>query len=90
MGRKRLATEWEAKMAERLKRMREAAGLSQAQLAKRAGVPLRTYQEWEYARRTPLLSAAVKLAAALDVSIDQLAGVIEWPALGKGKKKGAK
>jgi transcriptional regulator with XRE-family HTH domain len=71
--------------------MREAAGLSQAQLAKRAGVPLRTYQEWEYARRTPLLSAAVKLAAALGVSVDELACVIEWPAPKRGRKpKGGK
>jgi transcriptional regulator with XRE-family HTH domain len=76
-------------MAERLKRMREATGLSQAQLAKKAGVPLRTYQEWEYARRTPLLSAAVKLAAALGVSVDELAGVIKAPTPPR-KPKGGK
>jgi transcriptional regulator with XRE-family HTH domain len=77
-------------MAERLKRMREAAGLSQAGLARRAGVPLRTYQEWEYARRTPLLSAAVKLAAALGVSVDELAGVVEWPPARRKGGKGGK
>jgi transcriptional regulator with XRE-family HTH domain len=63
-------------MSKRFKRLREAAGLSQAKLAKAAGVPLRTYQSWEYGLRTPLLDTAVRLAAALRVTVDELAGVV--------------
>jgi transcriptional regulator with XRE-family HTH domain len=61
-------------MGERFKALREAAGLSQSQLARASGVPLRSYQQWEQGRRTPLFDAAVKIADALDVSLDELAG----------------
>jgi transcriptional regulator with XRE-family HTH domain len=71
-------------MAECFKRLRQAAGLSQAALAAAAGVPLRTYQEWEQGQRTPLLSAAAKVADALQVSLDDLAGR-ETPKRGKKK-----
>jgi transcriptional regulator with XRE-family HTH domain len=62
-------------MATRLKKFREAAGLSQAQLAKASGIPLRTYQDWEYTRRSPLLESAAKVAVVLGVSLDDLAGI---------------
>jgi transcriptional regulator with XRE-family HTH domain len=61
-------------MAVRLKRLREAAGLSQAALAKAAGVPVGTLRGWEYARRTPLLDAAARVADALGCTLDELAG----------------
>jgi transcriptional regulator with XRE-family HTH domain len=61
-------------MATRLKQLRQAAGLSQAALAKAAGVPLGTLRGWEYARRTPLLDAAARVADALGVTLDELAG----------------
>jgi transcriptional regulator with XRE-family HTH domain len=66
-------------MSERFKAMRKAAGLSQSQLAKAAGVPVRTYQEWEHGRRTPLLDAAARIAVALGVSLDVLAGITPPP-----------
>jgi transcriptional regulator with XRE-family HTH domain len=75
MGRKRAKTEWEKTMSAKLKHLREAAGLTQAALAKAAGVPLRTYQTWEQGIRTPLIDAAAKVAEALDVSLDELAGI---------------
>jgi transcriptional regulator with XRE-family HTH domain len=59
-------------MGERLKRLREAASLSQSQLATRASVPVGSLRNWEYGRREPLLSAASRLARALGVSIDAL------------------
>jgi transcriptional regulator with XRE-family HTH domain len=71
-------------MANRLKRFREAAGLSQAQLAKASGIPLRTYQDWEYTRRSPLLESAAKVAVVLGVSLDELAG-IQTPKQRKAK-----
>lgn len=58
----------------RLKRLREASGMSQAKLATAAGVPLGTLQGAEYDRREPLVSTAAKLAAALGVSLDALTG----------------
>jgi transcriptional regulator with XRE-family HTH domain len=61
-------------MAIRLKRLREQAGLSQAALARLAGVPLATLREWEHGRRTPLLDRAVLVARALGVTLNELAG----------------
>jgi transcriptional regulator with XRE-family HTH domain len=61
-------------MGNRLKSLRRGAGLTQPQLAEAAGVPLWTLRAWEQARRTPLFDAAVKLADALGVSLDELAG----------------
>jgi transcriptional regulator with XRE-family HTH domain len=75
-------------MANRLKRLRQARGLSQARLAELAGVPVATLRSWEYAKRTPLLDAAARVAVALGVSLDELAGVpAEGPARkGRGKR----
>jgi putative transcriptional regulator len=56
----------------RLKRLRSAAGLTQAALAERAGVPLQTLRNWECDRREPLLGMAAKLARALGVPINAL------------------
>jgi transcriptional regulator with XRE-family HTH domain len=72
--RRRTATEWEKQMGERLQKLRLAKGLSQSQLAKAAGIPAGTLKSWEHGRRTMLFDAAVKLADALDVSLDELAG----------------
>jgi transcriptional regulator with XRE-family HTH domain len=72
-------------MGERLQRLRLEKGFSQSQLAKAAGVPTATLKNWEQARRTMLIDAAVKLADALEISLDELAGR-ESPAKGKGKK----
>jgi transcriptional regulator with XRE-family HTH domain len=71
-------------MGERFKRLREAAGMSQSQLARAAGMPVRTLQQWEQGRRTPLFDAAVRVADALQVSLDDLAGR-ETPKRGKKK-----
>jgi transcriptional regulator with XRE-family HTH domain len=59
----------------RLKRLREAAGLSQAQLAAAACVPVGTLRNAEYDRREPLVSTAGKLAAAIGVTVDELLGL---------------
>jgi transcriptional regulator with XRE-family HTH domain len=50
---------------ERLKFLRQQAGISQAQLAELSGIPLGTIREYEQTRREPLLSKAAKLARAL-------------------------
>jgi transcriptional regulator with XRE-family HTH domain len=61
-------------MAERLKRLREAAGLSQPALAVKAKVSVWLVRRWEQTGRTPLFGAVVKVADALNVSLDELAG----------------
>ena len=73
-------------MGRRFKQLREAAGLSQSQLAKAAGVPVGSIQGWEQGRRTPLLDAAARVAVAMGVSLDELAG-INTPPTSKPKAK---
>jgi transcriptional regulator with XRE-family HTH domain len=68
------------------KRVREHVGLTQPELARRAGVRLRSLQEWEQGTRIPRFDRAVQLAKGLGVSLDVLAGLAEPPA---AKKKGA-
>jgi transcriptional regulator with XRE-family HTH domain len=75
-------------MGERLQQLRQARGLSQTQLAAAAGVPVGSLRNWEQGHRTPLLSAAARLAVALGVSLDVLGGIEEPPARPKkGTKK---
>jgi transcriptional regulator with XRE-family HTH domain len=66
-------------MGQRLKRLREAAGMSQPQLATAAHVPVSTLRNWEQDRRVPRLDAALSLARALRVSLDELAGAVLPP-----------
>jgi transcriptional regulator with XRE-family HTH domain len=70
------------RLGEHWKRLREAAGLSQPQLAKVAGVPVGTLRQWEQCRRLPSLEGFFDLARGLGVSLDELAG---RAAGGKGK-----
>jgi transcriptional regulator with XRE-family HTH domain len=79
-------------MGNRLKQLRRQRGLSQAKLAAAAGIPVGTLRGWEYGRRTPLLDAATRVALALGVSLDKLAGIAEGdvppaPAAKKTRKK---
>jgi len=61
-------------MGTRLQRLRKAAGFSQATLAKATGIPASTIKNWEQGRRSPLLDTAARIARALGVSLDDLAG----------------
>lgn len=61
-------------MGERLKRLRTAKGFSQPQLAEAAGVSVSAVRNWEQDRRLPLLAIAIRVADALEVSLDELAG----------------
>lgn len=51
---KRKPTSW----PERLKRLRERHGLTQTEAAEKVGTVLRTWQNWEYGRRTPSATTA--------------------------------
>lgn len=58
----------QSKLAER----REAKGLTQAELAKRAGVKQNQVSNWESGRNTPRAEALKQIAAVLECSIDDL------------------
>jgi transcriptional regulator with XRE-family HTH domain len=65
---------------EHLRRLREGAGLSRAELVRRAGVPASTLRGWEADRGFPTLPAALRLAEALGVSVERFAEGVEDPA----------
>jgi len=79
---------------EALKEARERAGMTQAGLARLAGVSLRTYQIWEQGRRSPVSPDFFRLVKALKVSADTFAVITEPtpvpPKRGRGKQGGRK
>ena len=77
MTRKQRTTEWEANVGKTLQRLRLEKGLSQSELAQLAGVPFRSLQNYEQGHRPTSFEAAAKLAKALEVSIDVLAGLAQ-------------
>jgi transcriptional regulator with XRE-family HTH domain len=74
-----------------LQAYRKKAGMTQAQLAERSGLPLRSIQNWEAGYRMPRPPALLALARAVGVSIEQLLtappGPVE-PRKGGRKSKG--
>jgi transcriptional regulator with XRE-family HTH domain len=62
-----------------LRALRAAAGLSRAELARRAGVPVGTLRNWEGDRGFPNLPTAMRLAEALGVPVELLAEGVEDP-----------
>jgi transcriptional regulator with XRE-family HTH domain len=75
--------------AECLKALRDRAGLSQPELAKRACIGVSTLRQFEYGMREPTYGTLVKLAEALGVSLaafDQTPGP-ETPAAAKQSRK---
>ena len=70
-----------------LKRLRAAAGFTQASFAERAGVPLRTVQNWEQGHRGPSAQAVLALARALSVPVESLLSELDGH---KPSKKAAK
>jgi transcriptional regulator with XRE-family HTH domain len=62
-----------------MRALREKAGLSRAELARRAGVPVSTLRNWEGDRGFPNVAAGLRLAEALGVRIERLAEGVEDP-----------
>jgi|SRR6266850_1916232 len=62
------------KLAENLRKLRETRNLTQAQLGKRAGMAAASVSHFETGQRAPSLDSLVKLADALEVSVDTLLG----------------
>jgi transcriptional regulator with XRE-family HTH domain len=61
-------------MSDVIRSRRRQLGLSQAELAKAAGVSVRQMARYEAGEQQPVLSAAIALAEALGISVSQLAG----------------
>src|SRR3954447_904295 len=68
------ASEPEPHFGEILKRLRQEAGLSQAGLAAAAGIHTRQITRYESDEQQPALDVAKRLAQALGVTLDELAG----------------
>jgi transcriptional regulator with XRE-family HTH domain len=63
--------------ADKLKELREKAGLTQAALAVASGLSLGAIRDYEQGNKEPVFRSGVKLARALDVSVEALAEGIE-------------
>lgn len=63
-------------MSDVIRTHRARLGLSQAELAKTAGLHVRQIARYEAGEQQPVLSVAVALADALDISLTQLAGQV--------------
>ena len=70
---------------EAIRLRRTELGMSQAALAKAAGVDTRQIRRYEAGEQQPLFTAAVAIAAALRMPIAELAGLPAEPARGHGR-----
>jgi transcriptional regulator with XRE-family HTH domain len=67
------------RIAARIRERREAAGLSQSELAKRVDVDRQQVAAWESARNKPAEDSFLALARALNTSISYLFGETDHP-----------
>ena len=67
-------------LADNIKGIREARGLSQQQIAKSAGIPRATWTHLESGAANPTLAVLIKVAAALQVRLDELLAPARQPA----------
>jgi transcriptional regulator with XRE-family HTH domain len=63
-------------LGDTIRHRRRELGLSQAELAKASGVHLRQIRRYEADEQQPVLTVATKLAAALGLSVAELAGEV--------------
>lgn len=69
---------------QRLKARRQERALSQKQLAEKVGASVAAVKDWEQGRRTPLPETRLELSDALDVTLSELALLLETPAAPNG------
>ena len=67
-------------LADNIKALREARGLSQQQIAKAAGVPRATWTHLESGAANPTLAVLIKVANALQVRLDEMLAAPRPPA----------
>lgn len=58
----------------KLRAIREQSGKTQAQVAKEAKVAERLYQDYEYDKREPGVRTAIRIARALNSTVEDLFG----------------
>ena len=58
----------------KLKAAREQSGKTQAQVAKEVGIKEQSYQKYEYDKSTPNVRTAIRIARALDSTVEALFG----------------
>ena len=58
----------------KLRAAREASGKTQAQVAREVGVSERLYQSYEYDACEPGVRTAIRIAAALDTTVEKIFG----------------
>lgn len=63
-----------AEFYERLSLLREEKGLNKTEMAKRLGIPVSTYSNYEYGNREPDFTLAKKIADYFHVTTDYLLG----------------
>lgn len=51
---------------------RNKAGLTQVEVAKKAGISWRAYQDYEYGKREPGVRTAIRIAHALKSTVEKL------------------
>lgn len=64
--------------SKRLREIRKKKGFKQREMADRLGITLRAYQYYEEGKHVPDLDGLVALADVLEVSLDYLAGRVDW------------
>lgn len=69
-----MSTPIQTALASNLQSLREMRGLTQAEVGKRAGIAAASISHFETGQRAPSLESLVKLADALEVSVDVLLG----------------
>ena len=67
-------------LADNIKALREARGLSQQQIAKAAGIPRATWTHLESGAANPTLAVLIKVANALQVRLDEMLAAPHPPA----------
>ena len=67
-------------LADNIRAVREARGLSQQQIAKAAGIPRATWTHLESGGANPTLAVLIKVASALQVRLDELLAPPRQPA----------
>lgn len=72
-----------AMISERLNELKTSNNFMQKQIAKGAGVPLRTYQRYENGEREPSASIIINLADFFNVSADYLLGRTDNPQVAR-------
>ena len=75
-----------------LRAAREQSGKTQAQVAKEANVGERLYQDYEYDKRTPSATTAIRIARALNSTVEELFGaatpaIVETPGSNRANQK---